>query len=68
MTVVKKALEGYDHMRSVEGGIEISATVEAGPTFYGWLFQFGPQARLLAPADTVDGFKQWCRDTLAQYE
>ena len=57
------------HMRAVEGGgIEISAEVEAGPTFYGWLFQFGPQARLLAPADTVADFKQWCRDTLAQYE
>ena len=56
------------HMRAVAGGIEISAEVEAGPTFYGWLFQFGPQAKLLAPTDTVEDFKSWCRDTLMQYE
>ena len=38
------------HMRSLEdGAIEASAEVEAGPTFYGWLFQFGAQAKLLAP-------------------
>ena len=55
-------------MRAVDGGIEISAEVEAGPTFYGWLFQFGPQAKLLAPEGTVADFKGWCRDTLAQYE
>jgi hypothetical protein len=42
--------------------------VEAGPTFYGWLFQFGPQAKLLAPPSAVEDFKQWCRNTLAQYE
>ena len=56
------------HMRAVEGGIEISAAVESGPTFYGWLFQFGPQAQLLAPRSAVDDFKAWCRNTLAQYE
>jgi predicted DNA-binding transcriptional regulator YafY len=56
------------HMRAVDGGIEVSAEVEAGPTFYGWLFQFGPQAKLLAPQSAVEDFKQWCRDTLKQYE
>ena len=56
------------HMRSVEGAIEISAEVEAGPTFYGWLFQFGPQAKLLSPQSAVDAFKQWCKTTLTQYE
>ena len=57
------------HMHAVDNGrIEISASVEAGPTFYGWLFQFGPQVRLLAPQTAVDDFKNWCRDTLQQYE
>ena len=56
------------HMRSVEGGVEISAEVEAGPTFYGWLFQFGPQIRLLSPQSAVDDFKNWCKTTLEQYE
>ena len=56
-------------MRAVENGcIEVSAEVEAGPTFYGWLFQFGPQAKLLAPQAAVDEFKAWCRNTLKQYE
>jgi len=57
------------HMRHLEdGAIEVSAEVEAGPTFYGWLFQFGAQAKLLAPASAVEDFKNWCRTTLAQYE
>jgi len=57
------------HMRAVDGGcIEVSAEVESGPTFYGWLFQFGPQAKLLSPQSAVDEFKQWCKNTLAQYE
>ena len=56
------------HMRAVDGGIEVSAQVEAGPTFYGWLFQFGPQAKLLSPASAVEDFKNWCRDILSQYE
>lgn len=56
------------HMRAVEGGVEISASVEAGPTFYGWLFQFGPQVKLLAPQAAVEDFKNWCKTTLEQYE
>ena len=57
------------HMRHLEdGAIEVSAEVEAGPTFYGWLFQFGAQAKLLAPASAVEDFKNWCKTTLEQYE
>ena len=57
------------HMRHLEdGAIEVSAEVEAGPTFYGWLFQFGAQAKLLAPQQAVEDFKNWCRTTLEQYE
>ena len=57
------------HMRAVEGGkIELSASVEAGPTFYGWLFQFGPRVKLLSPQDTVSAFTDWCREILTQYE
>lgn len=57
------------HMRAVgPGRIQVSAQVEAGPTFYGWLFQFGPQVKLLSPRQTVEDFTDWCRRTLAQYE
>ena len=57
------------HMHAVPGGrIEVSAQVEAGPTFYGWLFQFGEKAKLLWPQQAVDEFTTWCKNTLAQYE
>ena len=57
------------HMRHLEdGAIEVSAEVEAGPTFYGWLFQFGTQAKLLSPQSVVEDFAHWCHETLAQYE
>ena len=57
------------HMHSVdEGHFELTAEIIPSPTFYGWLFQFGPQAKLLSPQSAVDGFKNYCRETLAQYE
>ncbi len=57
------------HMHAAgEGLFEVSAPVEIGPTFYGWLFQLGKQAKLLSPQPVVEEFTAWCRDTLAQYE
>ncbi len=57
------------HMHAVSDDlIEVSAPVETGPTFYGWLFQFGTQAKLLSPQSAVSDFSRWCCETLAQYE
>lgn len=57
------------HMHSVDADhFELTAEVIPSPTFYGWLFQFGPQAKLLSPQSAVDGFRDYCRKTLAQYE
>ena len=57
------------HMHSVdEKHFELTAEAILSPTFYGWLFQFGPRAKLLSPQPAVDGFKAYCRETLAQYE
>jgi len=42
--------------------------VEVGPTFFGWLFQLGKQAKLLSPQPIAEQFTDWCRETLAQYE
>ena len=57
------------HMHAVgEGVLEISAPVEVGPTFFGWLFQLGKQAKLLSPQPVAEQFAAWCRETLAQYE
>ena len=57
------------HMHAVGDGLmEISAPVEVGPTFFGWLFQLGKQAKLLSPQPVAEQFAAWCRETLAQYE
>ena len=45
-----------------------TAPVEAGPTFYGWLLQFGDKAELLSPADVRRDFADYCRRVLARYD
>jgi len=56
------------HTRDLGSGrFEISATVEVGPTFYGWLFQFGKLAKITAPADVCVDCRQHLKETLAQY-
>ena len=59
------------HMHSVDqdfpGYFELTAEVIPSYTFFGWLFQFGPKARLLSPASAVEDFTRYCRETLAQY-
>lgn len=57
------------HMRSDgEDYFVLSAPVEIGPTFFGWLFQFGAQAELLSPASVRRDFADYCRAVLAQYQ
>lgn len=69
LNVMRDRFGSSAHMHTAgEGLVEVSAQVELGPTFYGWLFQFGTQAKLLAPQAAVEDYKTWCRDTLAQYE
>lgn len=51
--------DGPDH-------VVLTAPVEAGPTFYGWLFQFGDRAELLSPADVRADFAEHCRRVLAR--
>ncbi|MBQ0038661.1 MAG: WYL domain-containing protein [Clostridiales bacterium] len=57
------------HMRT--DGTEhfvLSAPVEVGPTFYGWLFQFGDKAAITGPEQVRSGFTDYCRTVLAQYQ
>ena len=53
--------DGPDH-------VSLTAPVEAGPTFYGWLFQFGDKAELLSPADVRRDFADYCRRVLPRYD
>lgn len=57
------------HMYTAEDGtIHLTAQVEAGPTFFGWLFQFGSKMQILSPQHVVDSFTVWCQEVLAQYK
>lgn len=57
------------HMRSADDThFELTAEVELGPTFYGWLSQFGTQAELLAPESARQAFTAHCRSVLSRYE
>ena len=56
------------HMRpDGEGFFALTAPVEVGPTFYGWLFQFGTEAEILSPPQIREGFADYCRGVLAKY-
>ncbi len=57
------------HMYTAEDGtIHLTAEVEVGPTFFGWVFQFGSKLRILSPQSAVAHFTDWCREVMAQYE
>ena len=51
----------------MESRIAVTAPVEVGPTFYGWLFQFGGQAELLVPDHVRRDFTEHCRQALDRY-
>ena len=57
------------HLRSDdEDFFVLSAPVEIGPTFFGWLFQFGGKAKLIGPENICRDFAVYCREVLAQYQ
>lgn len=56
------------HIRPDGGNVVVTAPVEVGPTFFGWLAQFGPQAELLSPEDVRQEFAAHCRATLELYQ
>lgn len=56
------------HIRPDGGSVVVTAPVEVGPTFFGWLAQFGPQAELLSPEDVRQEFAAHCRTTLELYQ
>ena len=45
-------------VRTGETTVAASVKVQVSPTFFGWLFQFGKQMKLLSPADVVTEYKQ----------
>lgn len=49
------------------GSFELEAELEVSPVFFGWLFQFGELAEVVAPASVREEFRQYACDTLKQY-
>ena len=46
----------------------VKLEVQISPTFWGWLFQFGDQAKILAPKSVIDEAKQELTKMLNCYE
>lgn len=46
----------------------INTEVQISPTFWGWLFKFGKEAKVLAPQDVVEMAKQQLDDIRRSYE
>lgn len=52
---------------SAENGFYIETELAVSPVFFGWLFQFGDKAEILAPEEVRDEFAKFGRKTLKQY-
>ena len=55
------------HARPDGDSVVVTATVDVSPTLYGWVFQFGQQAEIVAPAAVRQGFAHYLRQVMAQY-
>lgn len=56
--VYDKFGEGTKMMRSSENKIVATVKVRISPTFWGWLFQFGKQMRILSPDSVKNEYKK----------
>lgn len=46
----------------------LTADVQIAPTFWGWFFQFGNKARILAPDNVIEQAKSYLEDIQKNYE
>ena len=51
-----------------QSGVAVTAEVEVGPTFFGWLFQLGTQAEITGPDTVRQEFRDYCAAVLARYQ
>lgn len=54
--VYDKFGENTKMIRTNEHGCVATVKVQISPTFWGWLFQFGKQMRILSPANLIDEY------------
>lgn len=53
---------------SEDGTFSFETEIVVSPQFYGWLFSFGKDARILRPQSVKDGFAQYLKQTAELYE
>lgn len=56
--VYDKFGEGVNMMASGENKVIATVKVRVSPTFWGWLFQFGKQMRVISPSHIVEEYRQ----------
>lgn len=54
--------------RNSEDTFCLTADVQIAPTFWGWLFQFGSKAKIIAPESAVEQAKQYIDGLSANYK
>lgn len=60
--------KGVFMIPSGEGHFVMTAPVNIGPPFYGWVFQFGSRAEILGPEDVRMVYRNMLSDMLSRYE
>jgi predicted DNA-binding transcriptional regulator YafY len=54
--------------RNSDDTFVLTADVQVAPTFWGWLFQFGTRAKVLAPENVVEQAKEYIDSISGQYK
>lgn len=65
--VIDKFGKGVHFIEADGGFYSVSLTVNISPTFWGWLFGFGDDARVIAPDDVVLKAKEWAQKLAKNY-
>ena len=51
-------------VRTGETTVAASVKVQISPTFFGWLFQFGSQMKVLSPAEVVNEYTKRLKELI----
>jgi predicted DNA-binding transcriptional regulator YafY len=46
----------------------LTADVQIAPTFWGWFFQFGKKAKILAPDNVIEQAKEYLEEISESYK
>ena len=67
VVIDKLGMNCHPH-RNSETTFTLTADVQIAPTFWGWFFQFGNKARVLAPDSVIDQAKEYLDEIAKSYE